>query len=197
MRPVDLAITLTAAAVLWFVGPDSDDIPTVAEPVATHPDAWRFDRVEAATSTSAAVRVQIPTTPPPPTSTTTTTTVPTPIPGDCSSWSPVILARGGDASEVEFFVDRGILWRESGCGLDNLNESSGDSGVCQINPVHNRAGWFDGVEYGSGGWLYAVHGLRTWENVDAVEWIDACLTLFRVCGSAPWTPPYGCDRRAD
>lgn len=104
--------------------------------------------------------------------------------GDCASWVPVFESYGATPDEVAFFVPR-IIERESGCGRDTIN-SIGDSGVCQINPVHNKAGWFGRVEYGDGGWLHALHGLTTWHDTDSSDWVGACLTLYRVCGDGPW-----------
>ena len=126
------------------------------------------------------------------TTTTPPTTVASPIPGDCGSWRRVFERRGASPEALEFFFDDGIIMRETHCGLDNLNESTGDSGICQINPIHNRSGWFGGVEFGAGGWLGNLHGLTARQNVDSVAWVDACVTLFEVCERGPWTPPYGC-----
>jgi len=189
-----LATLIAAAAVITahLAAPDTPTDSAVVEAVYQHPDAWRFDRPAEVTTTAARIVTSTTSTT---TSSTTTTTVPTPIPGDCASWAPVILARGGTADDVTFFVDSGILARESGCGRDNLNESSGDSGVCQINPVHNAPGYFGGLYYDRGGWLYALHGLWTRKNVDSVEWLDACITLRTVCGDGPWIPPYSCANR--
>mgnify|MGYP000499883217 CR=1 FL=1 len=103
------------------------------------------------------------TVPPPP------RTVPVPAPGDCESWAPVFRWFGASDAEVGFFVPR-IIGRESGCGADTLNEATGDSGVCQINPVHNRAGWFGRQEYGAGGWLLALHGLTTRHDTSSPRW---------------------------
>lgn len=88
-----------------------------------------------------------------------------------------------------------ILDRESGCGRDTLNDSTGDTGVCQISPVHNQAGYFGRVQYGPGGWLLELHGLTTRVDTDSPAWAAACLTLYRVCGAGPWQPPYSCANR--
>lgn len=120
---------------------------------------------------------------------------PVPVPGDCESWRPVLEHFGASPAEVAFFVDAGIFRRESGCGRDTLNESTGDSGVGQLNPVHNRAGWFGGREFGSGGWLLALHGLTVRHDTESIEWANAALTLLRVCGRGPWVPPYSCANR--
>lgn len=130
-----------------------------------------------------------PTEPPPP-----PTLPPTPAPGDCTGWGEVLAWYGATADEVAFFVPR-ILDRETGCGRDTLNDSTGDSGICQINPVHNRDGWFGGREFGSGGWLAELHGLTTRVDTDSVAWAAACITLHRVCGTGPWRPPYSCANR--
>jgi len=119
-----------------------------------------------------------------------TTTIPIWTPGVCESFRPFFTVEAG-----EFFIDRGILNRETRCGLDLLNERTGDSGPCQINPIHNRAGWFGGREFGDGGWLLELHGLTTRENLDSIEWLAACQTLFDVCGAGPWKPPYSCKGR--
>ena len=149
------------------------------------------EAVSAATATQLAVRgdtVQVADTIPAP----TTTTIPTPTPGDCESWRAVFRYHGASTETVAFFVDGGIISRESGCGLDTLNDDTDDSGVCQINPIHNRAGYFGGVEFGQGGWLMALHGLRTGIATDDPRWAAACITLHEVCGSGPWRPPYSC-----
>lgn len=117
-----------------------------------------------------------------------------PTPGDCDAWAEVFRSYGATATEVAFFVPR-IIDRESGCGRDTLNERTGDTGVCQVNPVHNRAGYFGQVQYGPGGWLLELHGLTTRVDTANPAWASACLTLFRVCGSGPWRPPYSCDNR--
>jgi hypothetical protein len=124
-----------------------------------------------------------------------TTTVPAPVPGDCESWRPVFAYYGADQAALEFFIDGGILRRESGCGLDTLNDDTSDSGICQINPIHQRAGYFGGVEFGTGGWLTALHGLATGIDTDNPAWAAACVTLFEVCGTGPWSPPYDCANR--
>lgn len=117
-----------------------------------------------------------------------------PAPGDCSAWATVFASYGATDDEVAFFVPR-ILDRESGCGRDTLNDSTGDTGVCQISPVHNRAGYFGRVQYGPGGWLLELHGLTTRVDTDSPAWAAACLTLYRVCGAGPWQPPYSCANR--
>lgn len=120
------------------------------------------------------------------------------IPGDCESVRRVFDYFDPSGESSRFFVDRGIARRESGCALDTLNERSGDTGVVQINPVHNRAGYFGGVMFASGGWLYALHGLRTRQNIMSPEWANAAITLRQVCGDGPWRPPYSCaNRRLD
>ena len=106
-------------------------------------------------------------------------------PGDCDSVADVFRARGATADEVAFFIGRGILWRETRCGQDTHNESTGDSGICQINPVHQRAGYFWGREYPAGGWL-GQFDVRTRHDTDSPKWVDACLFLYRNEGSDPW-----------
>lgn len=120
---------------------------------------------------------------------------PVPVAGDCDSWRPVLEHYGASSEAVQFFVDGGILHRETRCGLDTLNEDTYDSGICQINPVHQRAGWFGGREFGPGGWLTNLHGLRVGVNTDDPAWAAACITLFNVCGTGPWRPPYSCANR--
>jgi hypothetical protein len=180
---------------------------------------WTFDRIDHLETvrleieSAEVVETVIPSSPPPaPTSaasvgvtaerqpvqhvvgstTTPPTTVAKPTPGDCGSWRRVFERRGASPEALEFFFDDGIIMRETRCGLDNLNESTGDSGICQINPIHNKPGWFGGVEFGAGGWLGNLHGLTARQNVDSVAWVDACVTLYAVCERGPWTPPYGC-----
>lgn len=119
------------------------------------------------------------------------------IPGDCESVRKVFDYFDPSGESSRFFVDRGIARRESGCALDTLNERSGDTGVVQINPVHNRAGYFGGVMFASGGWLYALHGLRTRQNIMSPEWANAAITLRQVCGDGPWNGShnYSCANR--
>lgn len=119
---------------------------------------------------------------------------PVPMPGDCLSWSGEFVARGATADEIRFFFGEGIVERESGCGRDTLNDATGDTGICQINNVQNRSGWFGGRYFGGGGWLLALHGLRTRQVTDSPAWVDPCLTLYRVCGERPWRlGVWGCD----
>jgi hypothetical protein len=108
------------------------------------------------------------------------------IPGDCESVRRVFDYFDPSGESSRFFVDGGIAKRESGCARDTLNERSGDTGVVQINPVHNRAGYFGGQYFASGGWLYALHGLRTRQNIMSPEWANAAITLRQVCGNGPW-----------
>jgi len=138
-----------------------------------------------ATVSSVAVRVSPPTTeapePPEPPS-----GPPAIIPGDCESVRRVFNYFDPSGNSAAFFVDGGIAKRESGCGLDTLNESTGDTGVVQLNPVHNRAGYFGGRSFGDGGWLMALHGLRTRQDTLNSEWANAAITLRKVCGNGPW-----------
>ncbi len=124
---------------------------------------------------------------------------PNPTPGDCSSWQYAFWYHGATVAEIAFFFGlaggTNIIWRETRCGTDTLNDRTGDSGICQINPVHNRAGYFGGRYFGAGGWLGALHGLQTRVATDSHLWADACITLHRVCGTRPWQPPYGCSNR--
>lgn len=158
-------------------------------------EAVAFDRpvqLEAVTVTAPPARgtqVQVRPIPPPPTTTTTTTvpSAPVPVPGDCGSWRAVFAYHGATTAELAFFFDRGVIWRETRCGLDVLNEATGDSGICQINPVHNRAGYFDGVRYGAGGWLFNLFGMWTRQNLSSGLWARPCLHLYRVEGTDPWS----------
>ncbi len=108
------------------------------------------------------------------------------IPGDCESVRRVFNYYDPSGNSAAFFVDGGIAYRETRCGSDTLNESSGDTGVVQLNPVHNRAGYFGGRYFGDGGWLMALHGLRTRQNTLSSEWANAAITLRKVCGNGPW-----------
>ena len=119
-----------------------------------------------------------------------TTTIPTWTPGVCESFRPFFTEAAG-----EFFIDHGVLNRETRCDLDLLNEATGDSGPCQINPIHNKPGWFGGREFGDGGWLLELHGLTARYDLDNHEWLAACQTLFDVCDRGPWQPPYSCAGR--
>ena len=170
-----LALTLAATIVLT---------PAVADAAP-----W-FDRIEetATTSMVQAERLNPPPPPPPP-------GPPALIKGDCDSVRRIFDFYDPSGQSSAFFVGNGIAWRESRCGLDTINERTGDSGIVQINPVHNRAGYFGGVQFGDGGWLLALHGLRTRQNTDHPEWANAAITLRQVCGNQPWRSPYGCDNR--
>ena len=191
-----LAIMATVYALaVWLTGGDVPDTPVVyssSSDVTSLPQPVESFIMAPATVAATAQRgaqVQVAATSPAP-----TPTVPTWTPGDCDSFRPVLAHLGATAQAVTFFVDQGILRRESGCGRDLLNEATLDTGPCQINPAHNRPGWFDGVEYGEGGWLYARHQLTAGINPAAPAWLEACITLWNACGSGPWTPPYSCRR---
>jgi hypothetical protein len=164
---------------------------TVAAPPPSSPPVPTVPAASVTVEAQRGVQEQVGTTAPPPPLPSSTR----PIGGDCEAWRQVFAARGATAAELEFFFDGGIIWRETRCGADTLNEQSGDSGICQINPIHNRPGWFGGREFGAGGWLGMLHGLSVRNNTDSVAWTDACLTLFRVCGTGPWQPPYSCANR--
>lgn len=157
---------------------------TIAQP--RHPQAVRTWNVH-----------QTHTPPPPP---TVVVTVPAelfpPAPGDCDDWRQVFHHYGATDLELAFFIDSGVIWRESRCALDTLNEATGDSGVCQIGPAHNRAGYFGRRPYGDGGWLHALHGLTVRQDTDSTDWAAACLTLYRSCGEGPWNVGnYSCLHR--
>ena len=132
---------------------------------------------------------------PPITTPAAPTEPPAPAPGDCDGWGAVFAWYGATPAEVAFFVPR-IIRRESSCGRDMLNDRTGDSGICQVSPIHNRAGYFGGRYFGDGGWLLALHGLTTRHELHSVRWADACLTLYRVCGAGAWRPPYSCANRS-
>jgi len=191
-------ITSVALVALWLIGMAWVGGPDLDRPVGATAVTWEQPTattrpvtiVTPATVTTPATRgTQVQTTP------TAPPTPPSPSPGDCESWGEWFTHYGATDTERSFFVPR-ILDRETGCGRDTLNERTGDSGICQHNPIHNRAGYFGGRYFGDGGWLMALHGLRTRQNTDSVTWVPACLTLYRVCGSRPWSPPYGCANRS-
>jgi hypothetical protein len=108
------------------------------------------------------------------------------IPGDCESVGAVFFDRGATEEEVNFFVGRGILKRETGCGLKTVNPNTSDRGICQINGVHRRPGYFWGKRYGDGGWT-AQLGVYHWTDPDSPVWVDACLYLYRREGTSPWS----------
>ena len=108
------------------------------------------------------------------------------VPGDCESVRAVFDWFDPSGASSAFFVDQGVAWRESRCGLDTINERTGDTGVVQINPTHNRAGYFGGTYFGDGGWLFALHGLTTRHDTLNIEWANAAITLRQVCGNGPW-----------
>lgn len=119
------------------------------------------------------------------------------IPGDCESVRKVFDFYDPSGVSSAFFIGRGIAYRETRCGADTLNEATGDTGVVQLNPVHNRAGYFGGRFFGEGGWLFALHGLRTRTDTLSSEWANAAITLRRVCGDGPWATGgnYWCANR--
>ncbi len=108
------------------------------------------------------------------------------IPGECESVRRVFNYYDPSGNSASFFVDGGIAYRETHCGADTLNERTGDTGVVQLNPVHNSPGYFGGRYFGEGGWLMALHGLRARENTLSSEWANAAITLRKVCGNGPW-----------
>lgn len=183
------------ALAMWMTGGDIPDTPPAysdTSVVMSPPPVVSFiltTPAQVSTTATRGAQVQVVETTPPP-----TTTIPRWTAGDCDSFRAPLTARGATPAAVSFFVDQGILQRESGCGRDLLNESTNDTGPCQINPVHNRPGWFDGVEYGEGGWLGALHGLTAGTNPTAPQWLDACITLWNACGPGPWRPPYSCTK---
>lgn len=110
------------------------------------------------------------------------------IPGDCESVRAVFDYYDPTGHSSAFFIDRGIAYRETRCGLDTINERSGDTGVVQLNPVHNTTGYFGGTNFtNEGGWLFELHGLRTRQDSLNSEWANAAISLRQVCGDGPWT----------
>ena len=129
-----------------------------------------------------------PTLPPP-----TATTLPYPKAFDCGSWLTEFERHGATPAEIGFFFGEGIIWRETRCGGDTYNEHTGDTGICQITPLHGRSGWFYG-QYWPEGWLVQF-GLTPRHTPGSVRWVDACLWLVRggtmqpgVVNRSPWKP---------
>lgn len=116
--------------------------------------------------------------------------------GNCESLATVFAYHGATESELDFFFGRtggtNILKRESGCGLDTYNESTGDTGVCQITAVHSQSGYFWGRSYGWGGWTWNEFGIlagmaHRGAYRDDAGMIDACLFLLRGGSHEPGT----------
>jgi hypothetical protein len=141
--------------------------------------------------------VQVQVNPPPPPPTTVPSGPPSITPGDCESVRRVFDYFDPSGQSSAFFIDGGIAFRETRCGSDTLNEATGDTGVVQLNPVHNRAGYFGSKYFGAGGWLYQLHGLRTRTNTLSPQWANAAITLRQVCGNGPWNTGgrYSCANR--
>ena len=134
-------------------------------------------------------QVQVTPTLPPP----TTEPRPVPVPGDCDSWAAVFRWYGATDREVEFFFVSGYPWgvprtniirRESGCGLDFVNEATSDRYVCMLNGIN----WTPGYAYGTyypNGWPMDVFGFRggrsitTQQEASNPAIIPACLWLLR------------------
>ena len=110
------------------------------------------------------------------------------VPGDCNTVAALFDYYDPSGASSAFFVGQGIAWRETRCGIDVLNEATGDTGIVQLNPVHNRAGYFGGRYFGAGGWLGTLHGLTTRNDIRNPEWANAAITLRQVCGNGPWNP---------
>lgn len=110
-------------------------------------------------------------------------TLPTYQPGDCDGLRDLFVALGASDEELRFFIDRGIAWRESRCGLGLVNANRNgtvDFGPCQINSVHSQPGWAFGVRWGAGGWLEAKLGINHADTPpDDPQWVAACLILIR------------------
>ena len=162
-----------------------------ASPVAAEPYPWHegiHALSDPATVTEPAERTPTPPTvpPTPPAPSAPPSGPPSIIPGDCESVRRVFNYYDPSGNSASFFVDGGIAYRETRCGLDTLNQRSGDTGVVQLNPVHNSPGYFGGRYFGDGGWLMALHGLRARQNTLSSEWANAAITLRKVCGNGPW-----------
>lgn len=123
------------------------------------------------------------------------------LPGDCASWQEVFRHFGATDTEVHFFFVSGspwgvnrsnIIFGESGCGLRFRNPETSDTGICQINGVHNA-------------WTSAIFGLRVGRSVSEAEaskpeYAAACLYLLRnggqagsMKGACNWRPPRFCS----
>lgn len=125
-------------------------------------------------------------------STTTTTTVapgpPDYVRGDCDSLADLLRWHGAIEEEIDFFLGRppyggNVLWRESGCGLDTYNDSSGDTGFCMLTHWHSKPGWAFGTKW-SGGWARDLFGLEVGKihggkHRDHPNIAPACLYLLR------------------
>jgi hypothetical protein len=171
-----LAVLIAILVAIWiFAVPET----AKAAEVSTYiPGRYELaDRIGVQTQTRPPPPPPLP--PPPPAPQTWT-------PGNCDSVAAVFRTRGATDNEIFFFFGRGVINRETRCGLDTLNEATGDSGICQINPVHNRAGYFWGKSYGDGGWLRAEFGLQTRQFTSSPAWVNACLYLYRKEGGSPW-----------
>lgn len=179
----DTPVTTSAAETSVLPSPS----PTVPNPTTNAPGGANVVEVPEVSAAPLVARQSTVTDGPPP-------APPVPAAGDCDAWADVFRHHGATDIEVAFFVPR-IIERESGCGRDTLNDQTGDTGICQVSPVHNRAGYFGRRYFDTGGWLHAIHGLTTRVDTDSPTWAAACLTLYRVCGSGPWTPPYSCSNR--
>lgn len=124
--------------------------------------------------------------------------------GDCDAWFAEFVRHGATEAELAYFFTggqsgKGIVYRETMCGLRTINPSTSDRGICQTNGVHAEPGYFGGRYFGMGGWLLALLDIRHPSRLDdgldsdSTDWVDACLLLFRVCGKGPWTPnDYSC-----
>lgn len=118
------------------------------------------------------------------------------FPGDCASWRQVFAWYGATPLEVEFFFGNArpwgvsrtnIIWGESGCGLRFKNPDTGDTGICQLNPVHRS-------------WVSNQYGLRVGKSVSESEasnpaYVRPCLHLLRN-GTTPNSFDGACNWRA-
>lgn len=103
--------------------------------------------------------------------------------GNCESLAKVFRHYGMTDEEYSFFFKRGILWRESQCGIDTYNERTGDTGVCQLTHWHSKPGYYNGTYY-SNGWATELFELlvgKYWGGIhrDHSNIIPACLWLLR------------------
>lgn len=113
-------------------------------------------------------------------------------PGRCGELEQLFRWWGATDAEVAFFFGERILWRETRCGLDNYNERTGDTGVCQLTHLHSKPGWFFGQEWGEGGWTWPLFGIRV-GSAHRGAWAEhpsmpaACLWLLRGGSHEPGT----------
>lgn len=113
------------------------------------------------------------------------------IKGDCDSLEELFRWHGMTDDESDFFFGNGILWRESGCGLDTYNDRTGDTGVCQLTHWHSKPGYYAGIYYEKG-WATELFDLSVGKahrgiHRDHHNIIPACLWLLRGGSYEPGT----------